>query len=115
MKTLSPKLFFSMKQNKQLQLKAIIWATIEMRKDLVRYSDKICIDMHKASMNDIGWCYFALVVKDNGNKVHVIAECLCCLESNKMYAWCLLQLPQFEKQYQLSSTRYMFTDKLVTD
>ena len=96
MKTQSPQFCFHAKENDQLQPEVIIRATVEMRKYLIRYSDSIFIDMCKASMNDISWCYFDPVVKDNESMVRVVAECLCCLESNKMYAWCLLQLPKFE-------------------
>ena len=86
-----------MKENKEFQSKAIsIRETAEMRRDFIRYSNKIFIDMHKASTNDIGWCYFAPVVKDNENMIRVVAECLCCMESNEMYAWYLLQLPLFK-------------------
>ena len=77
MKTQSPKSCFSVKENKELQPEAIIWTTVEIRKDLVRHYDKIFIDMRKASINDIGWCYFAPVVKDNENMIRVEAECLC--------------------------------------
>ena len=54
----------------------------EMRKDLACYSDSIFIGMCKASTNNLGWCYFTPVVKDNKNKVCVVAECIYCVESN---------------------------------
>ena len=57
----------SVKENMESQLEATIWTTAEMRKDCMRYSDCMFIDMRKASMNNIGWCCFAPVV--NGNKI----------------------------------------------
>ena len=60
------------------------------------------------------WNYFGPTVKDCDRKVRVVAKCLCCAETNDMYAWGLQQLENFEPRYQLSSTRFLFTDNLVT-
>ena len=115
MKKQCPQFCFAVKENNASQSEEIIWMTAEMRKDLLQYSDCVFINMRKASMNDIGWCYFALIVKDNENMIQVVAEYLCCAESHDMYAWSLEQLPEFKPEYKLSSTHYMFADQLVTD
>ena len=36
------------------QPEAILWATLEMRRDLIRYSDAVFLDMCKTAMNNSG-------------------------------------------------------------
>ena len=54
MKKQCPQFSFAVKDNNALQPAAIIWATAEMRKDLLQYFDCMFIDMRKVSMNNIG-------------------------------------------------------------
>ena len=77
---------YAIKKNTQGQPEAIMWCTAEMRRDLIRYGHSIFIDMRKTATNNIGWNYFGPAIKDCETKVRVIAECLCCVESNDMYA-----------------------------
>ena len=63
----------------------------------------------------IGWNYFGPSVKDCNLKVRIVGKCLCCAETNDMYALGLQQLERFEPRYQLSLTRFLFGDNLVTE
>ena len=111
----SPLFCFSLKRNDNGQPEAIMWCTAEMRRDLIRYSSSLFIDMRKTATNTIGWNYFGPSVKDCDLKVRVVGECLCCAETNDMYAWGLQQLQKFESRYQLSSTKFLFADNLITE
>ena len=66
-------------------------------------------------MNDIGWCCCAPCVMNSENKVRVVAEYLCCSESNEMYAWVTDQLEKVGPLYKLKSTRFIFADQLITE
>ena len=50
------------------------------------------INNNKRDVNTIGWNYFGPSVKDCDLKVRVVGECLCCAETNDIYAWGLQQL-----------------------
>ena len=60
---------YKIKYNKEGQHEAILWASLEMRCDLIRYSDAVYLDIRKTAMNNIGWCYCAPCVMDSENKV----------------------------------------------
>ena len=94
---------YSIKKNSEGSPCAIMWCTSEMRRDLIRYGDSLFIDMRKTATNDVGWNYFGPCIMDCEMKVRVVAECLCCVETNDMYAWGLYQLPRFEPAYGLAN------------
>ena len=110
-----PYFCYQIKYNNEGQPEAILWATLEICRDLIKYSDAVYLDMHKTAMNNIGWYYFAPCVMDSENKVRVATECLRCSESNKMYPWVLQQLEKVEPVYTLKSTRFIFADRLITE
>ena len=63
-----------MKYNSEGQPEAILWSTLEIRRDLIRYSDSVFLDMLKTAMNDAGLCYLGPCVMDLETKVRVVAE-----------------------------------------
>ena len=111
----NPYFQWAMKTNAQGAPEVIAWATIEMRRDLLRFHDSLFIDMRKTVTNNLGWNYFGPTVKDGDMKVRVVAECLCCVEDQDMYAWVLRKLECFEPDYSLKQTRFIFADNLVTE
>ena len=115
MQSSNPTFKFSVKRAPGGSPEAICWCTAEMRRDLLRFSDMLYIDMRKTCVNDVGWNYFGPTVLDENLKVRVVAECLCCTEDLGMYAWGLSNLEVFEPLYSLKLTRFMFADNLVTD
>ena len=52
---------------------------------------------------------------DLENKIRIVAECLCCSESNEMYAWGMKQLEKVEPVDRLKSTRFIFADQLIKE
>ena len=111
----NPHFQWAMMTNAQGAPEAIAWAMIEMRRDLLRFHDSLFIDMRKTVTNNLGWNYFGPTVKDGDMKVRVVAECLCCVEDQDMYAWVLRKLECFEPDYSLKQTRFIFADNLVTE
>ena len=94
---------------------AVCWMLPEMRQDAIRYGDLLFLDAQKRDMNTPGWPYIGPCVKDNENKVRVIAECLCISESLENYVWVLKSMVEMEPQFSLQKVKLIFADQFITD
>ena len=71
--------------------------------------------MRNAPVNNLGWCYFGPTVTDGNGEVRVIFECLCYIENHDLYAWGLTVMEEFELNYKLVDTRFLFADNKATN
>ena len=94
---------------------AVCWVLPEMKQDAIRYGNLLFLDAQKRDMNSPGWPYIAPCVKDNENKVRVIAECLCISESIENYVWVLKSIVDMEKRFRLSNVDIIFADQFITE
>jgi hypothetical protein len=85
----------------------------EMKADASRYPNLLFLDASKRDMNILGWPYIGSCIKDNKNKVRVIAECLCIAESIENYAWVLDTMTKMCPSFYLSKIKIVFADQLL--
>ena len=69
---------------------------LEGRESLVRYGDVLFLDAMKRDYNESGCPYIGTCVKDNENKVLVMAELICISDNHEMYNWILRSMVEME-------------------
>ena len=64
---------------------AIVWMTLQMKKNLLQYGDILFLDAQMRQYNKIGWPYIGLAVKSSSNKICVTSEYVVLTEDIATY------------------------------
>jgi hypothetical protein len=105
---------FRISTNAKGEVNGLVWMTIRMRADWIRYGEILQLDSLKKQMNNLQWPYIGPVVITNENTVAVVCEAIVIGETFDAYGFVLQSLEAMEPRRCLSTVRAVHSDCFLT-
>ena len=93
----------------------LMYMTLEMKWNLLRYGDILFIDAQMRAFNKIGWPYSGLALRNSENKVCLGCEGILSGETTAFYTWMIETLAILEKRWSVTNIRMIFADGTITN
>jgi hypothetical protein len=101
---------FRISRNVKGEVNGLVWMTIRMRADWIRYGEILQLDALKKQMNNLQWPYIGPVVITNENRVAVVCEAIVIGETFDAYGFVLHSLEAMEPRRRLSTVKAVHSD-----
>ena len=113
-KKIYPGFDFRIKYSSAGTPEGLIWMTPNMRENLLRYGDILCLGMQARQYNSSGFPYCSPIGVSSERQNAQTSEALVVEESTETYYWILQSLHEMESRWSPSNLRIVFGDHKVS-